>query len=68
MFSSTSCATAWMGPADGMSKGACGWAPTLAGYLQQKPLGFRASLPIPRRAVSLLPEVQSRWQKKRKHW
>lgn len=44
------------------------WVGTmLAGYLQQKPLGFRTSLPIPRRSVSLLPGVQSRWGEKRKH-
>jgi hypothetical protein len=30
------------------------------GYLQQKPLGFRTSLPIPGRSVSLLPGVQGR--------
>lgn len=40
-----------------------GRAPPPAGYLQQKPLGFRTSLPIPRRSVSLLPGAKQRGRK-----
>lgn len=35
------------------------------GYLQQKPLGFRTSLPVPRRSVSLLPGAEQMEEEKK---